>query len=90
MTILSIEKEFDEDFVIYNPKDLDFPAYQSFKIGTEPNDIKSFYHQKFDEREREIIDIIINWEKKLGGLKTKDGGYVNLTYLLGKISDFKK
>jgi hypothetical protein len=63
---------------------------KDLKIIIKIKDIKSFYRQKIKEREREIIDIIINWEKKLGGLKTKDGGYVNLTYLLGKISDFKK
>ena len=38
-----------------------------------------------EEMKSEIKDIIIDWEKKLGSLKTKAGGYVNLTYLLGKI-----
>ena len=36
----------------------------------------------------EVRDIIINWEKgfkKNGGLKTGDGSYVNLTYLLKQI-----
>lgn len=47
-----------------------------------------------EEEQSRIRDIIIDWEKDLGGLKTidEDGGcnYVNLTYLLGKISKYDK
>jgi hypothetical protein len=82
MTISSIEEEFEE----YLEKIIPREQWGIFRYEI----VKSFYRQKFEEREREIIDIIIDWEKKLGGLKTKDNDFVNLTYLLGKISDFKK
>ena len=51
MTISSIENEFDENF------------HWSVTLENRRR-IKSFYRQKIKEREREIIDIIIDWEKE--------------------------
>lgn len=45
--------------------------------------------QTMAETTNEYIEIIIEWEKEVGGLYDKDGQSVNLTYLFGKLNNLK-
>ena len=58
---------------------------RAYGFGEVRELIKEAKRQARAEVISDIRDIIVDWEKELGGLKTKDGDYVNLTYLLGKI-----
>lgn len=54
--------------------------------GSQMNDLKIEEIKKIREQAiSDVKDIIINWEKELGGLKHINGDWINLTYLLGKI-----
>lgn len=87
--IQKVIEEFMEKFL---------PSVKIVKSHKEANkDVIAFLEQSFKQIYKKgwnncvwsDHDIIVNWSKEIGNLKTDDYDYVNISYLLGKLNPLK-
>ena len=98
---IDFEDYLQDQFFDEEPQTLDdeFPdKFNDWLGGKDVNEILEYVENWTKEKiikalqqtRAEYREIIIEWEKEVGGLYDKDGQFVNLTYLFGKLNNIKQ